>query len=81
MNRKPEIIQANQIARVIYDKFKNEEYINCYLSSNSAAPTSSIEGLTESIKDGSLKLPFIKMIHLLLQGNVPYVAEGLQDKI
>ncbi len=81
VNKKPVNINSNQIAQVIYDKFKNAEYINCYLSSNAAAPTSSIEGLTESIINGSPKLPFIKMVHLLLQGNVPYVAEGLQDKI
>jgi acyl-CoA hydrolase len=26
-------------------------------------------------------LPFIKMVHLLLQGPVPYVAAGLQDRV
>ncbi|MCD4742490.1 MAG: hypothetical protein K8R67_08470 [Desulfobacteraceae bacterium] len=81
MNKRPKNIKLNQIAQVIYDKFKNHEYINCYISSNAAAPTASIEAFTESIKNGSMELPFIKMIHLLLQGNVPYVAEGFQDKI
>lgn len=81
MNKTPTIIKSNQIAGVIHEKYKNNHYINCYIGSNAAAPTTSLEGLTDSILQGSPKLPFIKMIHLLLQGPVPYVAKGLQDKI
>jgi 4-hydroxybutyrate CoA-transferase len=81
MIKKPNVIKLNQIADVMYEKFKNKSYINCYIGSNSATPTASIEALSESIKSGHPNLPFIKMIHLLLFGNVPYVAAGFQDKI
>jgi acyl-CoA hydrolase len=81
MNKEPEIIQASQIADVISGEFKNKETITCYLSSNAATPTTSIEALTQSILSGTPSLPFIKMVHLLLQGPVPYLEKGLQDRI
>lgn len=81
MNLEPEIIKLDQIAQVIYERFKHKEAITCYIGSNAAAPTASIESLTESIKSGSPQLPFMKMVHLLLQGPVPYVEPGLQDRV
>jgi len=81
MVKEPETIQVNQIADVISGEFKGKETITCYLSSNAATPTASIEALTQSIRSGTPSLPFIKMVHLLLQGPVPYLEKGLQDRI
>ena len=81
MNREPNIIQTNQIADVLSEEFKNKETVTCYLSSNAATPTASIEALTQSIQSGIPPLPFLKMVHLLLQGPVPYLKNGLQDRI
>lgn len=81
MNKEPETIHANQIADLISREFKKKESITCYLGSNAATPTTSIEALTQSIRSGTPSLPFIKMVHLLLQGPVPYLEEGLQDRI
>jgi acyl-CoA hydrolase len=81
MNTQPKTITADQIADVIAAKFKGKDELTCYVGSNAATPTTSLEALTESIQSGQPRLPFIKMVHLLLQGPVPYVAEGLQDRV
>jgi hypothetical protein len=81
MNAQPKTITADQIADVIAAKFKGKDELTCYVGSNAATPTTSLEALTESIQSGQPRLPFIKMVHLLLQGPVPYVAEGLQDRV
>ena len=81
MNAEPQKIALNQIARILSDRFKSHEEIICYVGSNAATPTASIEALTEAIKARSPRLPFLKMVHLLLQGPVPYVAQGLQDRV
>jgi len=81
MRNQPEKITADQIADVIAFKFKGQDEISCYIGSNAATPTTSLEALTESIRARRPQLPFIKMVHLLLQGPVPYVAEGLQDRV
>ena len=77
----PKKIALNQIAEILAETFKQEAEITCYLGSNAATPTASIETLTEAIKRRKPKLPFLKMVHLLLQGPVPYVQKGLQDRI
>ena len=77
----PKRIRLNQIAEVMAEKFKDREAITCYIGSNAATPTASIEALTCNIETGSPHLPFIRMVHLLTQGPVPYVAKGLQDRI
>jgi len=77
----PRIIHLDDISQVIHDGFKNLDSITCYVGSNAAVPTASIEALTEAIKAGSPKLPFLRMVHLLTQGPVPYVAQGLQDRV
>ena len=77
----PKFIRADQIAEVMADTFKGHEAITCYIGSNAATPTASLEALTRNIEAGSPRLPFIRMVHLLTQGPVPYVAEGLQDRI
>jgi hypothetical protein len=77
MNVQPQTITPDQIGEVIAAKFKTKDEVTCYVGSNAATPTASLEALTEAIQSGSLPLPFIRMVHLLLQGPVPYVAEGL----
>ncbi|MBW1650882.1 MAG: hypothetical protein JRJ44_09480 [Deltaproteobacteria bacterium] len=82
MNKKePKIIKKEEIANILYDKFKDRDYINCYIGSNAAAPTALIEALSKSIKQSNKKRPFFKMIHLLLPGRVPFVDQGMQDKV
>lgn len=77
----PTTITLTQIPEVISREFKDKEVITCYLGSNAATPTAVIESLTAAIKAGTPRLPFIRMVHILLQGPVPYVEEGLQDRI
>ena len=81
MNTQPKIITLNQIAEVIAGKFKTKDEITCYVGSNAATPTASLTALTDAIKLRRPRLPYIKMVHLLLQGPVPYVEEGLQDRV
>ena len=81
MNTQPKTITAGQIAEAIAATFKGKEEITCYVGSNAATPTASLEALTESIQSRHPRLPYVKMVHLLLQGPVPYVAEGLQDRV
>ena len=82
MNKKqPKIIKKEEIADIIYDKFKDKDYINCYIGSNAAAPTALIEALSKSIKESDKKSPFFKMIHLLLPGRVPFIDKGMQNKV
>jgi acyl-CoA hydrolase len=81
MNTQPKTITAGQIAEAIAANLKGKEEITCYVGSNAATPTASLEALTESIRSEQPRLPYMKMVHLLLQGPVPYVAEGLQDRV
>ena len=46
----PKTITADQIAEVIAAKFKRKDEITCYVGSNAATPTTSLEALTESIQ-------------------------------
>lgn len=77
----PKKIKLSDIPDVIYENFKDKELVTCYVGSNAASPTASLEAVTNAIKTGSLQLPFMKMIHLLMQGEIPYIEEGLQDRI
>lgn len=81
MPSQPAIIKLDQIAEVIAREFKDRDQITCYVGSNAASPTASLEALTAAVKARSPKLPFIRMVHILLQGPVPYVEQGLQDRI
>lgn len=74
-------IKLNQIADVISQYFSDRKSITCYVGSNAATPTASIEALTHAIKEREPRLPFLKMVHLLLQGPVPYTEKGLQDRV
>ena len=81
MNLKPQTITLDQIAGIISERFKSKEEIVCYVGSNAATPTASLEALTRAVIAESPLLPFLKMVHLLLQGPVPYVEAGLQDRV
>ena len=81
MRNRPVKIKLKEIGEILVNNFKNRDHIYCYIGSNSATPTASIEALTESIKETNSRLPFMKMIHILLHGNIPYVEEGLQDRV
>lgn len=81
MKSKPKSIKCSEIAGIISSKFQKDETITCYLGSNSATPTTSIEALSAAVSSKSVSLPFLKMVHLLLQGPVPYVEPGLQDRV
>jgi acyl-CoA hydrolase len=81
MNAQPKRITADQIGDVIAARFKTRDEITCYVGSNAATPTACLEALTAAIRFDTRQLPFIRMVHLLLQGPVPYVAEGLQDRV
>ncbi len=81
MSHRPTIIKLDQIADVIAREFGDREMITIYVGSNAAVPTASLEYLTEAVRNRSPKLPFMRMVHILLQGPVPYVEPGLQDRI
>jgi acyl-CoA hydrolase len=81
MPNKPKNITLDQLADVISQKFSQRKRISCYIGSNAATPTASMETITSAVETRSPKLPFLNMVHLLLQGPVPYVKEGLQDRV
>jgi 4-hydroxybutyrate CoA-transferase len=81
MTTKPRSIQLDDIGPIIAERFRTAETVTCYVGSNAATPTASLEALTETVKARQPELPFLKMVHLLLQGPVPYVEPGLQDRI
>lgn len=74
-------IKLEEIPQIISKEFKGAGEINCYAGSNAATPTAILEAITKGVEDKRRKLPFIRMIHLLTQGPLPYLKEGLQDRI
>jgi acyl-CoA hydrolase len=81
MNPEPKTITLAELPEVIASRFPDRKEIVCYVGSNAATPTAALEALTAAVRERAPRLPFIKMVHLLLQGPVPYVAAGLQDRI
>jgi len=81
MSPDPKTITLSQLGDVIASHCQHKKEITCYIGSNAATPTASLEVLTAAVKARAPKLPFIKMVHILLQGPVPYVETGLQDRI
>ncbi len=79
--RQPIAIKLNDIPDVIAREFRDRDAITVYVGSNAATPTASLEALTAALKIGYPKLPYLRMVHLLLQGPVPYVEAGFQDRI
>ena len=68
MSMQPKVIALDQIAELIAEKFKTKDEITCYVGSNAATPTACLMALTDAIRLRRPRLPFIKMVHLLLQG-------------
>jgi len=81
MSPDPKTITLSQLGDAIASHCQHKKEITCYIGSNAATPTASLEVLTAAVKARAPKLPFIKMVHILLQGPVPYVETGLQDRI
>jgi 4-hydroxybutyrate CoA-transferase len=81
MTTQPKVAALKQVAEIISDRFHDRSEIVCYVASNAATPTATIEALTAAIRSGQPPLPYLKMVHLLLQGPVPYVVAGLQDRV
>jgi acyl-CoA hydrolase len=81
MQRQPTVITLDEIPEVIAREFRKRDAITVYVGSNAATPTAALEALTAALKAGSPKLPHLRMVHLLLQGPVPYVEAGLQDRV
>ncbi|MCJ7563687.1 MAG: hypothetical protein MUP52_03745 [Candidatus Aminicenantes bacterium] len=81
MTYQPAVIKLDQIGEIISREFRHKDVITCYVGSNAATPTASLEYLTAALKAGQPKLPYLRMVHMLLQGPVPYVEKGLQDRI
>jgi acyl-CoA hydrolase len=81
MTHRPNIIKLGDIADVLAKAFPARDAITVYVGSNAAAPTASLDAITAALKTGWPKLPYCRMVHLLLQGPVSYVEAGLQDRI
>ncbi len=77
----PTMIGLGEIAEVIAKEFPARDTLTVYVGSNAATPTASLEAITDALKAGWPKLPYLRMVHLLLQGKVSYVEPGLQDRI
>jgi len=81
MTHQPTIIKLGEIPEVIAKEFPARDTLTVYVGSNAATPTASLDAITEALKTGWPKLPYLRMVHLLLQGPVSYVEQGLQDRI
>ncbi len=81
MNTHPMTITLSQVGEMIQRHLGGRDSINCWIGSNAATPTATIQALTDAIKDPQMPLPFMRMLHILLHGPVPYVEDGLQDRV
>ena len=81
MLRQPPVIKLDEIPDVIAREFPDRDTITVYVGSNAATPTASLDTITAALKAGRPKLPYLRMVHILLQGPVSYVEQGLQDRI
>lgn len=81
MTHRPTVVRLNDIPEIIAQAFPARDTITVYVGSNAATPTASLDAITGALKTGWPKLPYLRMIHLLLQGPVSYVEQGLQDRI
>ena len=81
MSHQPTVIKLNQIPEVLAKEFADRDVVTCYIGSNAATPTACLDAVTAAVKSGTPRLPFLRMVHLLLQGPVSYVEKGIQDRI
>jgi acyl-CoA hydrolase len=78
---RPTTITLHEIPDILAREFRKRDAITVYVGSNAATPTAALETVTAAVRAGQPRLPFLRMVHLLLQGPVPYVEQGLQDRI
>jgi hypothetical protein len=81
MTRHPIVIKLDDIPEIIAREFRDQDTVTIYVGSNAATPTASLDVITAALKAGRPRLPFLRMVHLLLQGPVSYVEKGLQDRV
>ena len=81
MTADPRTISLHELPDILASHFQHKKEITCYVGSNAATPTASLEAIVAAVKQQAPRLPFLKMVHLLLQGPVPHVEPGLQDRI
>lgn len=81
MTAEPRTIALSELPDVLASHFQHKKEITCYIGSNAATPTASLEAVTAAVKARAPRLPFLKMVHLLLQGPAPHVELGLQDRV
>ncbi len=81
MGKTPKTISLDEIDSVLQERFQGAASITCYVGSNSATPTASLKALTRAIENGSAGARFVRMFHMLLQGPVPHVKPGLQNRV
>jgi acyl-CoA hydrolase len=81
MTRQPIPIKLDDIPEVLAREFRERDRITVYVGSNAATPTASLDTITAALKVGRPRLPYLRMVHLLLQGPVSYVEPGLQDRV
>lgn len=74
-------ITPREIPFILAKRFRRKDMITCYLGSNAATPTASLEAISAAIKDGRSRLPFIRLVHTLLQGPAPHTEPGFKDRI
>jgi hypothetical protein len=55
MSTDPKTITLPQIADVLASHFQHQKEITCYVGSNAATPTASIEALTAAVRAGAPK--------------------------
>ncbi len=68
------MIPSQALGGIIAEHFARHNSINCYVSSNAATPTTLLESLTQAITARDSSLPFMRMVHLRLQGPIPFPA-------
>jgi 4-hydroxybutyrate CoA-transferase len=81
MTRQPIAIKLNDIPDVLSREFRDRDVITVYVGSNAATPTASLDTVTAALKAGRPRLPYLRMVHILLQGPVSYVEKGMQDRV
>jgi 4-hydroxybutyrate CoA-transferase len=81
MTYQPPRIKLGDIPEILAREFPARDTLTVYVGSNAATPTASLDAITAALKEGWPKLPYLRMVSLLLQGPVSYVEKGLQDRI
>jgi len=59
MTHQPTVIKLGDIAEVIAREFPARDMLTVYVGSNAATPTASLDAITEALKVGWPKLPYL----------------------